>query len=416
MPGEPLRFLHASDLHLERPLSGLAEIPEPLEELLLDAPLQAAARLFEAALVEGVDFVLLSGDVVDPREAGPRALSFLLDQFELLAEQRIAIYWGGGSVDPADAWPAEIALPDNVHRFPADQAKAYVHRRGEQPLAQILGWGVASTAAPPAETHGESGHLFTAAIAHGDVDGGTLAARKQIDYWALGGAHQPRTVLPATPAAWYPGTTQGRMPDEPGPHGALLVQLEHGRKLRTRSVATDLVRWRQERLTLPENSHRNDLQRALRAGMQRVQAEAGGVATLVSWQVTAEGSSAGSLRSGSLKRELVDWLRTEFGRAQPPIWTVGLEIEAATPVAPELYDEDTILGDFLRAVREAEEQPDRPLNLSPFLPELGKQRALAAALRDVDAAQRRELLQAAALLGSELLRGEEALTAGEMRR
>ena len=34
---QPLRLVHASDLHLERPLYGLPEIPDHLRELLIEA-------------------------------------------------------------------------------------------------------------------------------------------------------------------------------------------------------------------------------------------------------------------------------------------------------------------------------------------------------------------------------------------
>jgi DNA repair protein SbcD/Mre11 len=99
MSGESVAFIHASDFHLEQPPYGLTEIPDHLRQILADAPLQAAARVFETAILEGVDFRLLSGDVVDPQTAGARSLAFLLEQFELLREQRIAVYWIGGQID-----------------------------------------------------------------------------------------------------------------------------------------------------------------------------------------------------------------------------------------------------------------------------------------------------------------------------
>jgi hypothetical protein len=108
-------------------------------------------------------------------------------------------------------------------------------------------------------------------------------------------------------------------------------------------------------------------------------------------------------------RELIEWLRTEFGRAKPPVWATGLETQASETIADELYEEDTILGDFLRAIREHEQEPSRTLNLAAFLPDLGKNRALVSALQAVDRDERRTLLHEAARLGVDLLSGEEAL-------
>ena len=61
MLGKPFRFLQASDLHLQQPPFGLAEIPDYLTELLADSPYCAAARVFDLVLAEKVDFVILAG-------------------------------------------------------------------------------------------------------------------------------------------------------------------------------------------------------------------------------------------------------------------------------------------------------------------------------------------------------------------
>ena len=81
---DTLRFLHASDFHLEAPVGGLAEVPEQLRDLLIDAPRVAAQRVFESAIAHRVDFLLLAGDILHPYNAGPGALAFLLEQFERL--------------------------------------------------------------------------------------------------------------------------------------------------------------------------------------------------------------------------------------------------------------------------------------------------------------------------------------------
>ena len=84
MTGQAFRFIHASDFHLEQPLQGLIEVPDHLREQLIDAPYTAALRVFDAAIRDRVDFVLLSGDLVDPDLSGPRGVGFLLEQLERL--------------------------------------------------------------------------------------------------------------------------------------------------------------------------------------------------------------------------------------------------------------------------------------------------------------------------------------------
>jgi DNA repair exonuclease SbcCD nuclease subunit len=129
MSQAPLRFVHAADLHLERPLSGVAQIPSHLREAFLEAPYMAAEQVFETALAEGADALLLAGDVVHLDRAGPRAIVFLIEQFKRLADHGIAVYWAGGQVDPADAWPPSVPLPSLVHRFPAGRVGNVEHQR-----------------------------------------------------------------------------------------------------------------------------------------------------------------------------------------------------------------------------------------------------------------------------------------------
>lgn len=410
MAGAFCKFLQASDLHLEQPLYGLSEVPDHLRETLLEAPLQAAARVFETAILEDVDFLILAGDVINPRTAGPHAMAFLLDQLEQLRDHKIAVYWAGGREDPPEAWPEAVPLPDNVQRFPKGKIKQFVHRSGDQPVANLI--GVSSPAdgvVPVGDFRIEPANIFTAAVACGQTDAASAGAFKQIDYWALGGLHDTKTLFQGPQTAHYAGSPQGRCPREAGVHGCTLVQVEHGRKVRTKSIATEVIRWRSESLSLPAEANRNELQRQLRSAMQRIASEAGGATVLVSWEVQGGDDVVRQLSRGDLSRELIEWLRTEFGRAKPPVWTTSLQARASDTIPDELYEEDTILGDFLRAIRDHEQESSRALNLAAFLPDLGKNRALAAALQAVDRDERRTLLHEAARLGLDLLSGEESL-------
>ena len=121
MLGRPFRFLQASDFHLDQPLHGLAEVPDHLAELLADAPYQAATRIFDLALAENVDFVLLLGGLVDPHRAGPRGLKFLSEQFARLSEREIAVYWATSLSDGSGRWPANLHWPANVHVLATDR-------------------------------------------------------------------------------------------------------------------------------------------------------------------------------------------------------------------------------------------------------------------------------------------------------
>ncbi len=83
----------------------LPDLPDHLRPALVEAPWKAAEAVFEHAILENVDFVLLCGDLLNPISSGACGPAFLIEQFELLRERNIAVYW-------ATAWPTRsIAGP-----------------------------------------------------------------------------------------------------------------------------------------------------------------------------------------------------------------------------------------------------------------------------------------------------------------
>ena len=75
------------------------------------------------------------------------------------------------------------------------------------------------------------------------------------------------------------------------------------------------------------------------------------------------------LRRGKLRSELLEWLRIEHGLSSPIVWTVGIELDPQNALPESLYEQETILGDFLRTVREFEADPQQPLPVESLLAE-----------------------------------------------
>ena len=63
--------------------------------------------------------------------------------------------------------------------------------------------------------------------------------------------------------------------------------------------------------------------------------------------------------------------------------------------------------DFLRQLRHYQASPDLPLPLEAYLPEQHRSGAVATAAQVADAAERERVLREAAVLGIDLLSGEE---------
>jgi len=428
MPARPLRFVHASDFHLEMPLQGVVEVPEHLREAFCDAPYTAARRVFDAALAEEARFVVLSGDLVHPGRAGLRGPRFLVEQFLRLAGQGIAVYWAGGVVDPPEAWPSTFPLPENVHLFPRGRTGRFVHAPHGTPLVCLVGQSrdgprplrLEGFEPDPA---GAAPGVPTIAVANGSIAAAALPARG-VCYWALGG-RPDRTTPPGVPAAvaggvpaavaggsptvaHWPGSPQGRRPGETGIHGCTLVELDENGQARTSLLPTDAIRWLDERLAVDECTRREDLDALLDRRIQGLMEAAPKVDLLLAWTFAGSGPLATELGEGPLAAELLARLRSEYGSATPAAWSISLEAEPAEALPAELYEQETILGDFLRTVRQYEVNPAEPLELETYLAEAHVAGALAAAVSMADQETRRGVLREAALLGAKLLgAGEE---------
>ena len=67
MAGSVIRFMQASDLDLHRPLSAIWQSRSESVQALAEARYVSAERVFNSAIAERVDFVLLAGNTCDPR-------------------------------------------------------------------------------------------------------------------------------------------------------------------------------------------------------------------------------------------------------------------------------------------------------------------------------------------------------------
>jgi DNA repair protein SbcD/Mre11 len=364
---QPLRLVHASDLHLELPVYGLPEVPDHLRDLLVDAPCHAAEQVFETALAEDVDAVLLSGDVLDVDRAGPLAIVLLLDQFARLAERKIPVYWAGGSVDAPDSWPRSVTLPSNVHVFPIGRVESLDLTRAGEAVARVQGTSCPDNGTVDARGFHRDVHgLFTIGVAYGTNDSAGHEGDR-VHYMALGGRHLQQTVDEHPGLAHYCGSPQGRGPTETGPHGCTVVTVDETARAKTKFVATDSIRWLEQQLEVTATTREEQLHDRMVERLEKLQAQHPGVDLLVRWNIRGTGPLVNRLRPNSLADELLVDLRRKFGERPPFAWSATIDCESPLSIPAEWYDQETCLGDFLRVVRDFE-MHETPFDLRPFLP------------------------------------------------
>lgn len=400
------RFLHASDFHLERPPGGLAELPEHLREVFLEAPYQAARNVFSAALEHTVDIVLLAGDIVCPQTSSPRALLFLREQFERLAQEKIEVYWVGGPIDRPHEWPDVFRWPENVHLFAPKEVTHYRLVRGGSTLCQILGqsWS-ADNSIEPERFVPANADVFSIGLAYGELNEDATRSHP-IRYWALGGEHEPTLPQDTAPIVHYAGSPQGRSPDEAGPHGCTLVNVDETGRIRTMPLSTDVVRYLREAILVSASTTRETLEAELRQRIQTLIDAHPNVALAITFALEAEDGRSFDSSLAMHLPALIGILRGEFGYRTPPAWVAEIQTPPPGELPRGWYDQETLLGDFLRAARRLQTALQEPIAWDRYLPATHVNE-LVELLTPGDAYQRHRALQEASHLGASLLHPEE---------
>jgi exonuclease SbcD len=414
MAKESFRFIHASDFHLEKPLQDIFDLPDQLKKTLVEAPWKSAEAVFEHAIVENVDFVVLAGDLLHPLTTGAQGIAFLLEQFQTLRERGIQVYWVGGSVDDPERWPEAVILPDNVHVFGKHEVEACVFRRHQNPLVTLLGRSShGGETVRAAEYAHDPDDNFVVAVAYGKADSESLAAEK-VDYWALGGQHQAEVLQSDEPAIRYCGSPQSRCLTEVGPHGFLLVDVDAQRNLQVHPIDIDIVRYATQEIDADDVALGRDLRQLLSKRVARLQSEASGRHVLVKWRVHMDLENAAVVGPSAVE-DLLGWLRREFGHGQPSCWSVDMEILPPKELPSKWKEEDTILGDFLRTAAGHRKDGGKQLNLKAIVDaETPASNAWQTALSAGNS--QLATLEKSTLLGVDLLRGHKVDLVASTRR
>ena len=230
-----ITFIHAADLHLDTPFSGLEQISKKLANKLRDAPYESLAALVDQALEHQVDFVLIAGDIYNTKRVNIKAQSLFVDQMKRLEDANIAVFMIRGNHDflTTEDKALTLPLPENVYTYSVD-VQTHIFKTKNNERVAISGFSY--------ETRWVFDHKVTdyptrrsdvnlhIGMLHGSLDGTEASyapfslqelRQKNYDYWALGHIHQRQELAPNI---HYPGNIQGLHKNETGPKGALLVE------------------------------------------------------------------------------------------------------------------------------------------------------------------------------------------------
>ena len=397
------KCIHASDLHLDQSLHGLGEIPVALIDPLLDAPYLASESIFTLALSEEVDCLLLTGDILSAEEPGPRSLLFLVEQCERLAEKGIAVYWAMGGSDPPARWQGASLLPTTVHRLGGkDREVLHPLKNGGQ--ARLLGPGETRTSVRATEYPAVEDDLISLALGYGAC---RLEAVAELGYhyWALGGQHL-RSMLSRDPTIHYAGTPQGRSPEETGPRGCTLVEIDATGSVQTSPIVTDAVRWSTYTLQVNSETTNESLYTQMAAELSRGLVDAASRPLLVAWKVIGTGPLVRRLQAREQADAVLEQLNTA-DRGSAAVWHVDIEVVCPGEYPAEWFEEESIRGEFLRSLQVFEVEGLQVADWESYLPPGTIGEEIAERMGSEEKSTQQLAVKRAADLGVHLLSGED---------
>lgn len=248
-----MRFIHAADLHLDSPLTGLRQRAEERASHLADASRRALEGMVNYAIEERIDFVVIAGDLFDTQAADFNSYLRLAKQFGHLRDAGIPVSLIRGNHDAANTMSRRVTWPDNVHEFHAHGPSSW-DVPGQD--VTVHGQSFPNRAVPEnlvLRYPEPKADRFNIGLLHTSLDGRPEHApyapcsiqdlrNRGYDYWALGHVHG-HEVLHRDPPIVFPGNLQGRNSRECGPKGFVVVSVDGRAVTEVEHVPADVVRW-----------------------------------------------------------------------------------------------------------------------------------------------------------------------------
>lgn len=365
-------FIHAADLHLGSPLTGLAIKDEEIALRFSQASRKAFSDLVTQAIDLAVAFVVIAGDVYDGDWKDNTIGLYFNREIARLHRAGIETFLLKGNHDAESIITRTIPLPASVQQFPSrkadsftiDRLKVALHGRSfaeraatenyalEYP-SPVPGWfniGVLHTSCT-----GRPGHASYAPCTVADL------TSRGYQYWALGHVHDYEE-LSQDPWVIFPGNLQGRNVRECGPKGAVLVEVTDGEVSLIRRLIVDAARWASIDVPVDGLDTEGDVLDAVRRAIAPHAEQADD--KLLAVRVTLVGTTSLHRHLKSSARRLADEVQAVAHHIGDDIWIERLRVNtheanktsASTPASS--FDLPTILEQLAMqpdVIKEAEQ-------------------------------------------------------------
>ena len=368
-----MRFIHAADIHLDSPLSGLSAYPDAPAAQLRNATRDAFCELVNRAIEEQVDFMVIAGDLYDGSWRDHNTGIFFCREMGRLKRAGIAVFVLFGNHDAESEMTRKLELPDNVRCFATQKPQTFtldtlgVVLHGQSFRHKETTDNLAAAYPPPVAGYYNIGVLHTALEGHTAHANYAPCSREELhargyQYWALGHVHEfaqwdgPSIIV-------FPGNLQGRHIRETGRRGAVLVEVDGRGHTTVERIFIDVLRWETLRIDAADCASLLDVARSIGRALEALLECDSHVPRAV--RVTVHGRTAAHGELFGLESQLRNEVLARIASIDNArLWLekVKLETEALLDPAQSGHHFDAF-SDLQEILREAGQDPEFLLKL-----------------------------------------------------
>ncbi|WP_428908349.1 metallophosphoesterase family protein [Niallia sp. Krafla_26] len=376
-------FIHAADIHLDSPLTGLQRYEGAPVEQIRNATREAFIHLVETAIEKKVAFVIIAGDLYDGDWKDYNTGLFFINQMVRLQKEEIQVFLIRGNHDAANVITKELKLPDNVIEFSTKEPESFVlddlgvaiHGQGfatksvEENLvknypSKIEGYiniGILHTSAT-----GREGHENYAPCTIDDMK------EKGYDYWALGHIHLREILHESNPVILFPGNIQGRHIKETGDKGCTIVEVKDGQIYQFEHQSLDVLRWELCEVDANGIQRMEELMSHIEESLQQKIDEAEG--RFLALRILIKGSTKLHQELIVNKEQIMNEIRSlslQVGSGE--IWIEKIKILTTRQInLTELLSQNTPVATILEYIQQSESDEDLWQELSSQFNDIGR--------------------------------------------
>ena len=358
-----LRFVHAADLHLDSPFTGMrAEAPSNVADALYRATFDAYDNIIALCISESVDALLVAGDIYDNADRSLRAQRAFITGLERLDEAGIRSFVCHGNHDPLDGWEARLTYPPNCHRFGPSFERVPVS--DEDPDRAFV-YGISYPTSDVtrnlvSDLDTVDPGSFSIGLVHASVGNNPCHApyapctledlvQSGIHYWALGHVHSHQVLHEREPTVVYPGNPQGRHSNETGPRGVYMVEVSDSGEITLDFRSTDIVRWVRPLLDISKVETEQDLLDKIGELLQETVSSTAGRSVVARITLSGRGVLYDYLRRPDTIEGLREEINLDWQGQSTFVWCERIENQTESPFNREerLAGSDFV-AEFLR--------------------------------------------------------------------